>query len=112
MRLKGNYHWMFSMQLLAGIIAYPLMAGLGAVQGLLLSFIPFLIGMITTQAGYKPDERDMQLIYKTDTVKSIFLVLAMASIYLYFPMVNWFFALVAGIHIFRAITGMIVFALN
>ena len=110
MTLKGNYLWMFAMQLFSGIIAYPLMVKLGLVAGILISFIPFLIGMVTTHWHYKSDERDMQLVYKTDTIQSIFLVIAMALIYLYFPGINWFFALVAGVSILRGITGMIVFA--
>ncbi len=110
MNVKGNYFWMFGTQLFSGIIAYPLMIKLGLVAGLLISFVPFLIGMVTTHANYKPDERDMQLIYKTDSIKSTLLVIAMAIIYLYFPSVNWFFALVAGIGLLRGLTGTIIFA--
>ena len=110
MIFRGNHIWMFSMQLFSGIIAYPLMAKLGLVAGILISFVPFLLGMITTHWHYQADERDMQLVYKTDTFSSIFLVVAMAMIYLYFPGINWFFAFVAGISIFRGITGIFVFA--
>ncbi len=112
MKLKGNYYWMFGMQIISGIIAYPLMIEFGVVKGLIFSFIPFLIGMITTLMDYKPDERDMQLIYKTDTIKSILLTIAMAVIYMYLPSVNWFFAFIAGISLFRGFTGIIIFATN
>ncbi len=109
MKLKGNFYWMFSTQLLSGIIAYPLMLKFGAVTGILLSFFPFLIGLITTHLKYDPDERDMQLVHKTDSFYSILVMMAMAIIYLKFPGINWFFALVATTGIFRGLTGLVVF---
>ena len=112
MKFKGNYYWLFTTQLISGIIAYPLLMKFGLVKGMLFSFIPFLIGMITTLKNYKPDEREMQLIYRTDSIKSIFLIIAMAIIYLYFPAINWFFAMYAGIGFFRGITGLIIYATN
>ena len=112
MKLKGNYYWMFGMQLISGIIAYPLMIKFGVAKGIILSFIPFLIGMVTTLRKHKPDEREMQLTYKTDTIKSILVVIAMAIIYLYFPSINWFFALISAISIFRGLTAIIIFATN
>ncbi len=112
MRLKGNYYWFFALQLVSGIIAYPLMVKFGLLLGILLSFLPFLVGLITTHVNYKPDERDLQLIHKTDSFKSMLLVVAMALIYLYFPLINWFFAMYAGISIFRGVTGLIIFATN
>jgi uncharacterized membrane protein (DUF485 family) len=74
MKLKGNYFWLFTLQLVSGII--------------------------------------MQLIHKTDSFQSILLVVAMAIIYFYFPLINWFFAMYAGLSIFRGITGLIIFATN
>ncbi len=112
MKLKGNYFWLFTLQLVSGIIAYPLMVKFGLLLGILLSFLPFLVGLITTHVNYKPDERDLQLIHKTDSFKSMLLVVAMALIYLYFPLINWFFAMYAGISIFRGVTGLIIFATN
>ena len=112
MKLKGNYFWFFSLQLISGIIAYPLLMKFGLFLGIFLSFLPFLVGLITTHVNYKPDERDMQLIHKIDSFKSILVVVAMAIIYLYFPLINWFFALYAGISIFRGVTGLIIFATN
>ncbi len=112
MKLKGNYFWFFTLQLVSGIIAYPLMVKFGLFLGIFLSFLPFLAGLITTHVNYKPDERDMQLIHKTDSFHSILVMVAMAIIYLYFPSINWFFALFAGISIFRGVTGLIIFATN
>ncbi len=111
MKLKGNYYWMFGTQLLSGIIAYPLMLKLGVVTGILLSFLPFLIGLITTHLKHNPDERDIQLIHKTDSFHGILVMIAMAIIYLKFPGINWFFALVASTGIFRGLTGLMIFKL-
>ena len=112
MKLKGNYFWLFTSQLISGIIVYPLMVKFGVFLGIVLAFLPFLAGLITTHVNYEPDERDMQLIHKTDSFQSILLMVAMALIYLYFPSINWFFALCAGISIFRGVTGIIIFATN
>ncbi len=112
MKLKGNYFWFFTLQLVSGTIAYPLMVKFGVFLGIFLSFLLFLAGLITTHVNYKPDERDIQLIHKTDSFQSILLVVAMAIIYLYFPSINWFFALFAGISIFRGVTGLVIFGTN
>jgi hypothetical protein len=112
MKLKGNYFWFFALQLVSGIIAYPLMVKFGVFLGIFLSYLPFFAGLITTHVNYKPDERDMQLIHKTDSFHSMLLMVAMAIIYLYFPSINWFFAMCAGISIFRGATGLIIFATN
>ncbi len=112
MKLKGNYFCFFSLQLISGIIAYPLLMKFGLFLGIFLSFLPFFAGLITTHVNYKPDERDMQLIHKTDSFHSILVMVAMTIIYLYFPSINWFFALFAGISIIRGATGLIIFATN
>lgn len=112
MKLKGNYFLFFTLQFVSGIIAYPLLVKFGLFLGIFLSFLPFLAGLITTHVNYKPDERDMQLIHKTDSFHSMLVMVAMAIIYLYFPSINWFFALYAGISIFRGATGLIIFATN
>ena len=112
MKLKGNNYWFFSMVLLSGIIAYPLMLKFGAVKGILLSFIPFFIGLITTHYKYKTDERDMQLAHRIDSYSSILLTIVMAIIYLYFPSLNWFFVFIASAGISRGISGLIVFSMN
>ena len=36
MKLKGNYFWFFSLQLVSGIIAYPLMVKFGLFLGIFL----------------------------------------------------------------------------
>ncbi len=41
MKLKGNYFWFFTLQLVSGIIAYPLMVKFGVFLGIFLSFLPF-----------------------------------------------------------------------
>ena len=48
MKLKGNYFWFFTLQLVSGIIAYPLMVKFGVFLGIFLSFLPFFAGLITT----------------------------------------------------------------
>lgn len=109
MKLKGNYYWMFGMQVLSGILAYPCMVQFGVAFGLILALIPFLIGVATTHATYTPDEREMQLIHKTDSAKSMLLIATMLLIYLYVPGVNWFFALIAALCLLRGIVGIVIF---
>ena len=103
---------MFSMEFLSGILAYPLMSYLGMMPGIIIAMIPFLIGIITTNAGYRADERDLQLIHRTDSYHIILVAVAMALIYLYFPGINWFFSFIAAIGIFRGVCGICIFILN
>lgn len=111
MSIKGNYRLMYFVEILSGFITYYACLKLG-LMGVVVGFIPFLLALIMVQKGYNPDEREMSLMHKTNSYESIFVGIAMAVIYLFFPQINWFFALVSIIAIAKGIIGMLIFTLN
>ena len=65
MTLKGNYPFMFTVQLLGGILTYLALLKFGII-GIVIGFIPFLFALIAVHTRHDPDEREISLIQKTE----------------------------------------------
>ena len=111
MRLRGNYHFLFVTQLLAGVLTYWACITFGLI-GIGIGFIPFLAGLILVLTKHNPDEREMSLMHKTDSYQGIGLVIVMAIVYQFFPQFNWFFIMVSALSIIRGIVGILIFSLR
>ncbi len=108
MKLKGNYVFMFAIQFLAGVVTYFACIKFGMV-GIVIGFIPFLVGMTAVQKNYTPDEREMALLQKSNSYESMLVAVIMAIVYMFFPQINWFFIFVSSISIVRGIIGIVLF---
>lgn len=111
MTIRGNYHILYGSQLLTGLITYPLCVKLG-ILGLVIGFLPFLLGMIAVMRKHQPDEREMQISYQINSYEGISAGVLAGVIYYFFPGLNWFFALIAGVSIARGIIGLIWFSVR
>ncbi len=111
MTLKGNYRIMFLSQLFTGIVSYPLCLKFD-ILGILIAFIPFLIGMILVLNKHTPDEREKDLLHKANSVESIGIGLILSVVYMFFPNLNWFYVFLASISIVRGIAGIILFTIK
>ena len=111
MILRGNYHVLFGSQLLTGILTWFACLEFG-LSGIIIGFIPFLIGLIAVNYKHKVDERELTLVHKINSYQSICAGVIAAVIYIGFPQINWFFALISGISIVRGIIGMIMFTVR
>ena len=111
MTIRGNYHLLFASQLVTGILTWFASQQLG-IPGLLLGFIPFLIGMILVLYKHQPDEREMILSHKISSYEGICIGVIAGLIYIALPHINWFFALISGISVSRGIVGIIVFSVR
>ena len=111
MKLKGNYYLLFSSQLLTGIVTYFACIQFG-ISGVVIGFIPFLIGMLVVLVGHIPDEREMDIMHKSNSYVSIIVATLMAIVYLFFPELNWFFIFVASISLVRGTAGLILCAVK
>jgi len=110
MKLKGNYYLLFGSQLFSGIITYFLCVQYD-IWGVILGFIPFLIGMLLVMPGHKPDEREMELTHKSNSWEGIFTAVIMGVVYVFFPDVNWFYVFISAISLVRGLAGMILFSI-
>jgi len=108
MTLKGNYHFMFFTQLLSGILTYFACIKFG-INGVLIGFLPFLASLLIVHINFEPDERELSLIHKTDSIQMIGVALIMTLTYFFFPKLDWFFIFVSSISIIRAIIGLFLF---
>ncbi len=105
MKVRGNYNILFIGQIISGIITY-----FACVQfdlwGILIGIIPFLTVMFAVQIGHTPDEREIEILHKSNSYEGMILASIMALVYMFFPSVNWFFILVASISIVRGVLGL------
>jgi len=109
MTLRGNYKLFYLVEFLTGlllIILFKLFGDLGLV-GLILYFIALSL----TQKK-EPDEREILLSYKIGSYGTPIFGAAMAVIYFYFPVINWFYALLCVSLIARGAIGLMVFKYN
>ena len=107
MSLRGNYilfHWLTA---LSGALIVALCALVG--DWGLFGFALFLLAMILTNKR-NPDEREMQLTYKVQSIQSIPIGVILALIYLFFPSVNWFHAFFGFGLLSQGVVGIIIFA--
>lgn len=111
MKIKGNYLLMFLLQAISGLLTYYLCIKMG-LPGILLGFIPFLIALILVQTGYKPDEREISILHKSNSYNGIITAFILAIVYLYFPTLNWFFIYIASISLVRGVIGMFLTIFN
>jgi hypothetical protein len=109
MTLRGNYHFLFGTQLACGILTWFACLKFG-LYGIIIGFIPFLFGLAAVHYKHETDERELALVHKIDSYQSICAGVIAGVIYVFFPQINWFFALVAGISIVRGIIGLITFS--
>ncbi|NQV16028.1 hypothetical protein HQ531_11270 [bacterium] len=58
---------------------------------------------------YIPDERELSLIHKTESIQGIIIAIVMAVVYLGFPDLNWFYVFVSAISVVRGATGAALF---
>jgi len=108
MKIRGNYILMFVVQFFGGILTYFACEEFG-IMGVLYGGIPFILTMIAVQAKYRPDERELAIIYKTETVQGIFVAGTMAVVYIAFPQLNWFYVFVSAISVVRGVAGTVLF---
>ena len=108
MRLKGNYVFMFAIQFLGGFWTYYACVQFGLI-GVGLGFIPFLLALLLVQPGYEPDERELALIHKTESIQGIVVATLMAVVYIWFPDFNWFYIFASAISVVRGATGVSLF---
>ncbi len=111
MTIRGNYHLLFGSQLITGLLTYWACTKYD-VMGVIIGFIPFLIGMIVVLTKHKPDEREMLLSHQINSYEAISTGIIAGIIYFCFPHLNWFFTLVSAISVVRGIIGMIVFTVR
>ena len=111
MTIRGNYHILFASQLITGILTWFASLQLG-VPGVIIGFIPFLLGMIIVLYKHQPDEREMILTHKINSYEGICAGVIAGVIYFALPNVDWFFALISGISVVRGIIGMILFSIR
>ena len=108
MRIRGNYILMFVVQFFSGILTYFACEQFG-IMGVIYGGVPFFLTMIAVQAKYQPDERELALIYKTETAQGIFVAGIMAVVYMAFPQLNWFYVFVSARSAVRGVAGTILF---
>ena len=108
MNFKGNYVFMFVIQFLSGFWTYFACVTFGLI-GVIYGIIPFIVAMLMVQIGYEPDERELSLIHKTESIQGVIIAILMAVVYMWFPDVNWFFVFVAAISVVRGATGSALF---
>lgn len=108
MKLRGNYVFMFLIQMVGGFWTYFACVKFGLL-GVGYGFLPFLVAMILVQVKHEPDERERSLIQQTESIQGIILAVLMAVIYIWFPELNWFYVFVASISVIRGATGAALF---
>ena len=111
MTIRGNYHLLFASQFITGIVTWFACLKFGII-GIAIGFIPFAIGLFIVMYKHHADEREMSLTYKINSYEGICAGIIAAVIYMGFPQINWFFALISGISIVRGIIGLLVFSLK
>ncbi|MCF7823326.1 MAG: hypothetical protein K9N35_04065 [Candidatus Marinimicrobia bacterium] len=111
MNIRGNYILLFIVQFLSGFWTYYACVQFG-IMGVIYGFIPFAIALIAVQTKYLPDERELALIHKTDSVQGIVIAILMAVVYLWFPELNWFYIFIANISIVRGAIGTALFLIS
>ncbi len=107
MKLRGNYHVLYGIELITGILTFTLCWFFGDAG--LYALALFFIGMALTTKT-KVDEREMQLMYKASAIEPTVIGAAMAVIYFSLPMVNWFHSFISIALVTRGISGLILFA--
>lgn len=108
MKFKGNFVLMFAVQLLSGIWTYYACSKFG-LAGVGYGFIPFLLILILVQTRHTPDERELALLHKTESIQGMVISAEMAVVYMFFPELNWFYVFVSSISVIRGATGMVLF---
>lgn len=108
MKFKGNYVFLFVIQFLGGFWTYYACITFGLV-GVAYGTLPFIIAMLFVQVGYVPDERELSLIYKTESIQGIVLAVLMAIVYIWYPELNWFYVFASGLSVIRGATGAALF---
>jgi hypothetical protein len=111
MTLKGNYQFMFTVQLLGGILTYLAMLKFGTI-GIIIGFIPFLFALTVVHRRHTPDERETSLIHKADSWQGIVVTIIMVMVYMYLPQLNWFYVFAASISVTRGIIGILLFTIK
>jgi hypothetical protein len=106
MTLRGNFQLFFVFEIAAGIATFALCYLFGDIGLLGLSL--FFLGMIITM-NPKPDEREIQLIFKAGNIKNILVIVVMGLIYYYSLPLNWFHVLVSSALFFRGSFGLYYF---
>jgi DNA phosphorothioation-dependent restriction protein DptG len=112
MTIRGNYHIYFSSLVVLGLFFYIAsqhmsINTLGIVLLLISQPLYFLI-----YHKHKPDEREQALNNKIDSYGLAFTVVIAFTIYMLFPQVNWFIALISGIYIAKGLIGLLIFSLE
>ena len=106
MKIKGNYYILFIGQIISGIITY-----FACVQfdlwGVLIGITPFLIAMFAVQIGYKPDEREIEILHKSNSYEGMIIASIMTIVYIFIPSANWFYIFAASISIVRGVVGIV-----
>jgi len=88
------------------IILFNLFGDIG-----LVGIIFFFIALVLIQKK-EPDEREILLSYKIGSFEAPIIGAAMALIYFYFPVINWFYALLSISLLSRGVIGFLVFKYN
>ena len=111
MRLRGNFTLLYAVQAICGILVWFASQRWG-IAGLGIGLIPYFVVMILVLRKHTADEREMQLSHKINSYESIGIGILAGIIYIFFPDIDWFFALIASASLLRGIVGSLVFALR
>lgn len=106
MKLRGNYRLLFSFEFAAGILVFILTSLYGDIG--LSAVALFMFGLFIT-AKKDADEREMQLMYMAGNYSAMVIVLAMVSVYMKAPELNWFYMFASVGLTARGIIGFLLF---
>ncbi len=111
MKIKGNFMLLYASQAVSGILIWFATQKWG-LPGMGIGIIPYFVAMSLVLFRHETDEREMQLSHKINSYDSIGLGFTAGIIYLFFPDLNWFFALISVGSLARGVIGVLFFALR
>jgi uncharacterized BrkB/YihY/UPF0761 family membrane protein len=103
MRKMVSYNLYFAIEMGIGLIAFIAALVFGEVGFVFLS----LFAALYLLKRKKPDEREIQLLLKTNTYTLIAMYLSMFIVYFFLPSVNWLMALACSFIFFHGLWGIL-----